>query len=188
MDLKVRQDLHATLEKLTHSGAPSLNQELMKKIKNICRCSRIAGEPFNKVYLFGVYLRQSDVYVQAAYEIVMNDLRENHAEVRLSAFQVANELFIRSHLFRELVISNFKRFASLITGTDPASHLPLPKDSAAQLKKSSLLAIKQWNQKYGDAYPKLKLGFNYLKFNRKVRDGAGLMISGSTFTGIHYIG
>ena len=38
MDLNVREELHATIEKLTHSGAPSLDSALVKKVKDICRC------------------------------------------------------------------------------------------------------------------------------------------------------
>ena len=37
-----------------------------------------------------------------------------------------------------------------------------------QLKEKSLLAIRNWNEKFGEGYPKLKLGFNYLKYNKKV--------------------
>lgn len=99
--------------------------------------------------------------------MLMSHLAENHAEVRLSAFQLANELFLRSSQFRELLTSDFKTFAGLVTGTDPLSPLPPPKDAASQLKKGSLLAIKEWTQKYGRGYPKLKLGYNYLLFNRK---------------------
>ena len=38
----------------------------------------------------------------------------------------------------------------------------------AQLKEKSLLAIRSWNERFGEGYPKLKLGFNYLKYNKKV--------------------
>jgi hypothetical protein len=101
--------------------------------------------------------------------MLLRHLTKKHAEIRLSAFQVIDHIFMRSHLFRELLISDFKKFACLVTGTDPSAPLPPPKDAATRLKKSSLLAIREWNQKYGSSYPKLKLGFNYLKFNKKVR-------------------
>lgn len=101
--------------------------------------------------------------------MAMQDLSKKHAEVRLSTFQLIDYLFTRSHAFRELLISDFKGFAKLVTDTDPQNPLPPPKDAAARLKKSSLLAIKEWYHKYGHGYPKLKLGFNYLKFNKKVR-------------------
>ena len=107
--------------------------------------------------------------MRTAYELLLTHLSKDHAEVRFSSFQVIEELFPRSHLFRELLISDFRKFASLVAGTDPRLPLPLPKPAADQLKEKSLLAIRKWNDKYGDGYPKLKLGYNYLKVNKKVR-------------------
>jgi hypothetical protein len=37
MDANAREELHATVEKLTHSGNPSLDMDLVKKIKGMCR-------------------------------------------------------------------------------------------------------------------------------------------------------
>ena len=98
----------------------------------------------------------------------MKYLAKKHAEVRLSAFQVLNELFIRSNQFRELALADFKKLALLVTGTDAAHPLPPPKEAATKLKKESLLAIKEWNQKFGSGYQELRLGYNYLKYNKKV--------------------
>ncbi len=117
---------------------------------------------------FTLFIRSSDMYVRAVYEITMGHLSKDHAEVRLSSFQVIKELFSRSHIFRELVISEFQKFSVLVAGTDAHSPLPPPEQAAAQLKKKSLLAIREWNDKYGTGYPKLKLGYNYLKTNKKV--------------------
>lgn len=114
--------------------------------------------------------RQSDINIRTAYELLIRTLKEDHAEVRLSTFQVISDLFTRSSLFRDLLTSDFKAFASLVTGTDTKSPLPPPKEAAARLKKSSLLAIREWSRKYSHGYPKLKLGFNFLKFNKKVRE------------------
>ena len=112
--------------------------------------------------------RSSDANVRAVHELVMGDLAKKHAEVRLSAFQIVVELFPRSHLFRQLLISDFQRLAELATGTEPRHPLPPPAPAASRLKETSLLAIRQWNERFGDGYPKLKLGFNHLKHNRKV--------------------
>ena len=98
----------------------------------------------------------------------MSNLSKKHSEVRLSAFQVATELFPRSHLFRQLLISDFQQLARLVTGTESKHPLPPPRPAAARLKESSLLAIRQWNEKFGEGYPKLRLGYNYLKHTRKV--------------------
>ncbi len=106
--------------------------------------------------------------MREVYRLVMKYLSKKHAQVRLSSFQVLNELFQRSNQFREHTLADFKTLASLVTGTDNSHPLPLPKEAAVQLKKESLLAIREWNQKFGSGYPELRLGFNYLKFNRKV--------------------
>lgn len=106
--------------------------------------------------------------LRAAYDIVMSHLSKDHAEIRLSSFQLVDELFSRSHLFRELLISDFQLFSKLVTGVDTSYPLPPPKVVAEQLKEKSLLAIKKWNEKFGEGYPKLRLGYNFLKFNKKV--------------------
>lgn len=106
--------------------------------------------------------------MRTTYDLVLLNLSKDHAEVRLSAFQIVAELFPRSHLFRELVISNFQQLAELVTGTESKQHLPPPQPAATRLKEISLLAIRQWNDKFGDGYPKLKLGYNFLKHRKKV--------------------
>ena len=40
MDIALRQELISLVEDLTHSGAPSLNEEKMKRLKNICKCEQ----------------------------------------------------------------------------------------------------------------------------------------------------
>ena len=98
----------------------------------------------------------------------MTHLAKKHAEVRLSAFQIAAELFPRSHVFRQLLCSDFQRLAELVTGTEARHPLPPPAPAASRLKETSLLAIRHWNEQFGEGYPKLKLGFNHLKHNKKV--------------------
>lgn len=100
----------------------------------------------------------------------MCHLAKSHAEIRFSAFQIIDDLFQRSHLFRELLLSDFQRFTQLVTGTDPKQPLPLPKTVASKLKEKSLLAIRQWHDKFGEGYPRLKISYNYLKSNKKVQD------------------
>ena len=61
-----------------------------------------------------------------------------------------------------------KLITNLVCGVESTEPLPPPKHAANRLKEHSLLAIKQWMEKYGDGYPKLKLGYQYLKYNKKV--------------------
>ena len=52
--------------------------------------------------------RLSNDYVDHVYESVMAQLDKDHAEIRLSAFQIASELFSRSHQFRIRLVDNFQ--------------------------------------------------------------------------------
>jgi hypothetical protein len=145
MDLVAHQELSDTIETLTHSGSPALDQKLMKKVKDTCR--------------------SSGVFVKTAYDTLMRHLNKDHSEVRLSTFQVINELFQRSHSFRQMVSANLHGILTQVTGMSP---LPPPQAAANKLKQFSLTSIKSWVDKYGSGYPKLKLGYNHLKLNKKV--------------------
>nr|XP_015816336.2 UV-stimulated scaffold protein A isoform X3 [Nothobranchius furzeri] len=88
MDSSQRQQLSELVEDLTTSGQMQLNQDKMKKLKNICR---VSNECIDHVY-----------------HSAMSQLNQDHAEIRLSAFQVISELFSRSHHFRTLLVENFQ--------------------------------------------------------------------------------
>ena len=63
-----------------------------------------------------VYYRTSDGYVKHAYELLMSQMTVDHSEVRLSTFQMIDELFQRSHAFRELLLQDFQTFLELSAG------------------------------------------------------------------------
>jgi hypothetical protein len=46
----------------------------------------------------------------------MTQLEKDHAEIRLSAFQIADQIFVRSHQFRDLILSDFHTFLELTAG------------------------------------------------------------------------
>ncbi|XP_072051903.1 UV-stimulated scaffold protein A-like [Amphiura filiformis] len=143
--LKKLEDL---IEKITTTGRPTLDEGLMKQIKKICKIS--------------------DDYVEHTFHLVITQLNKSHCEIRLSAFQVINELFSRSHHFRELLVTDMQEFLELAVETDPDAPLPPPKPAAKTLKESALRAIQVWHNKFGKAYKKLALGYNFLKFQKKV--------------------
>ncbi|KAG8137726.1 putative KIAA1530-like protein, partial [Naja naja] len=68
-------------------------------------------------------------------------LSQDHAEIRLSAFQVVDQLFARSHLFRTRLISNFQEFLELTVETNYDQPLPPPTDVAQKLKKAAIKSI-----------------------------------------------
>jgi hypothetical protein len=56
------------------------------------------------------------MYVKEAYHMLLTQLEKEHSEIRLSAFQMIDELFNRSHVFRELMLSDLQTFLELTVG------------------------------------------------------------------------
>nr|XP_031540587.1 UV-stimulated scaffold protein A [Vicugna pacos] len=107
------QKLSKLVEELTTSGEPQLNPEKMKELKKICK--------------------SSEEQLSHTYHLLMAQLSQEHAQVRLSTFQAVDELFTRSHQFRMLVVSNFQEFLELTLGTDHERPLPPPREVAQRL-------------------------------------------------------
>uniref|UniRef100_UPI003AAECDD2 UV-stimulated scaffold protein A n=1 Tax=Centroberyx gerrardi TaxID=166262 RepID=UPI003AAECDD2 len=148
MELAQRDRLSELVEELTTSGQPQLNQDKMKEVKRICKVSTDC--------------------VDHVYHSVMSQLNQEHAEIRLSAFQIASELFSRSHQFRTLLVDNFQEFLELTVETDSEQPLPPPKEVAKKLKSSAIQTVQSWQASYGSAYKKLALGYHFLKQVKKV--------------------
>nr|XP_025743242.1 UV-stimulated scaffold protein A isoform X1 [Callorhinus ursinus] len=142
------QKLSQLVEELTTSGEPQLNPEKMKELKKICK--------------------SSEEQLSHAYHLLMAQLSQDHAEIRLSAFQAIDELFARSHQFRMLVVSNFQEFLELTLGTDHEQPLPPPREVAQRLRQAATRAIQGWHEKYGAAYKKLSLGYHFLRHRKQV--------------------
>ncbi|MCJ8733852.1 hypothetical protein PDJAM_G00228580 [Pangasius djambal] len=148
MDQEKRDKLSELVEELTTSGEPQLNQAKMKEVKKICKLS--------------------NDYIDHFYHLVMTQLNQDHAEVRFSAFQMAAELFSRSHHFRALVVTNLQEFLELTVETDVEQPLPPPKEVARKLKTQAIQTVQAWQSTYGEAYKKLALGYHFLKQVKKV--------------------
>ncbi len=63
------------------------------------------------------FCRQSDEYVKHAYHLLMTQLEKQHSEIRLSSFLIVDELFHRSHCFRDELLGDFQYFLMLVAGT-----------------------------------------------------------------------
>ncbi|XP_041653616.1 UV-stimulated scaffold protein A [Cheilinus undulatus] len=148
MELSQRDRLSALVEDLTTSGEPQLNQEKMKEIKKICKVSNDC--------------------IDHVYHSLMSQLNQEHAEIRLSAFQIASELFSRSHHFRTLLVDKFQEFLELTIETDSEQPLPPPKEVAKKLRALAIQTVQSWQASYGTAYKKLALGYHFLKQVKKV--------------------
>lgn len=148
MELSQRDRLSELVEELTTSGQPELNQNKLKEVKKLCKAS--------------------DDCIDHVYHSIMSQLNQEHAEIRLSAFQIASELFDRSHHFRTLLVDNFQEFLELTVETDLEQPLPPPKEVAKKLKSLAIKTVQSWQATYGSAYKKLALGYHFLKQVKKV--------------------
>ncbi|XP_051715894.1 UV-stimulated scaffold protein A [Ctenopharyngodon idella] len=148
MDQTMRDKLSQLVEELTTSGEPQLNQDKMKEVKKICKVS--------------------NDYIDHFYHLIMTQLNQEHAEIRLSAFQMVSEIFSRSHHFRGLLITNFQEFLELTVETDAEQPLPPPKEVARKLRTLAIQTVQSWHAMYGEAYKKLSLGYHFLKQIKKV--------------------
>ncbi|XP_069695250.1 UV-stimulated scaffold protein A-like [Periplaneta americana] len=148
LDNSLCTELGKCVETLTHTGQKVLDKDILKKLKNICKIS--------------------DGYVEHAYHVLIYQLEKGHAEIRFSAFQICDELFRRSHCFRELLVSNLQHVMELTCETNSDCHLPPPRSVALSLKRMALQSIQEWNKVYGDGYKKLQLGYNFLRHCKKV--------------------
>ncbi|KAG7166527.1 UV-stimulated scaffold protein A-like [Homarus americanus] len=140
--------LKKLVEELTTSGKDKLDETNFKKVKNICK--------------------RSDIYVIELYRLLSKQLKRKHAEIRFSAFQICDEIFRKSHCFRELLLKDFCNIVDLVLGLDPQKPLPKPEAVAKNLKQKSVEAIQYWYDNFSDGYVTLKLAYNYLRDCKKV--------------------
>lgn len=151
MVMEVEEDLYQLkflVEALTTSGKDKLDEEALKKVKKICR--------------------KSDSYVQELYKILNKQLKKRHAEIRFSAFLICDEIFQKSHCFRELLLKDFKQITNLLLGFDKKNPLPKPYPVARKLKQKCVEAFQKWYDNYGEGYLTLRLGYKYLRDCKKV--------------------
>ncbi|GAB1289545.1 UV-stimulated scaffold protein A [Apodemus speciosus] len=156
------QKLSQLIEELTTSGESQLNAQKMKELKKICKVLEVQLRTSHKL------VRSSEEQLSHAYRLLMTQLTQEHAEIRLSAFQIVDELFTRSHQFRVLLVSDFQEFLELTLGTDSDRPLPPPREAAQRLRQAAMQAVEGWNEKFGEAYKKLALGYHFLKHTKKV--------------------
>ncbi|KAJ2501964.1 hypothetical protein GGH96_001490 [Coemansia sp. RSA 1972] len=107
---------------------------------------------------------QSIIQVSQA---IQQALEKRHAQVRLSALQLANIVFCRSHQFRLLVIDKLPRWFELVLGTNHKK-LPAPVQYAQELRDTAAEIYYMWVERFGNGYQRLVYGFRYLRFIEQV--------------------
>jgi len=135
------------VEKITITGKPSLDEDLLKPIKKACK--------------------HNDAYLLPVFKIIMKQLDRKHSEIRLSSFQLLVELFERSHKFRLLVLEELYAIFELTLETNDVI-LPPPKAAAKKLRTLSAETMHKWVKKFASAYRKLEHGYNYLRQVKRV--------------------
>ncbi len=120
-------------------------------------------DPFRLKTLKGL-LKSDQCFVEPLIVEIFKALHRQNSETRLGAVLLVNEIFLRSSRFRELLIDDFQDFLLLTAETDAIRWpLPDPKDVSKDLKLFTMKSVQKWHEKYGQAYRKLDLAFNYLK-------------------------
>ncbi|KAL9833172.1 UV-stimulated scaffold protein A [Arabidopsis thaliana] len=137
------------IEKATKSTAQEVDPRLLKAIKSI--------------------VRYSDSEVRLSSQTLMELMRHNHSQVRYLTLFIIDELFMRSKLFRTLIIENLDQLLSLSIGFRSNLPLPAPPAVATTLRSKAIEFLEKWNLSFGFHYKELRLGFDYLKNTLKLK-------------------
>ncbi|KAJ2910562.1 hypothetical protein GGI21_000743 [Coemansia aciculifera] len=142
--------LETLVTELTETGLDSLNTTKLQELKCYCQQQQSSSTDGH-----------SPVF--SAFQALLRALSKEHAQIRLSSLQAINELFVRSHEFRQLVVGELPCIMGLVFGAYQRP-LPRPSEHAALLKQLGCECMYLWTEKYGAAYQRLVLGFRYLRY------------------------
>ncbi|KAF5451752.1 hypothetical protein F2P56_026829 [Juglans regia] len=131
------------IEKATNSTAPEVDPRLLKAIKLV--------------------VRYSDSELRLAARTLMALMKRDHSQVRYLTLLIIDELFMRSKLFRTVLVENLDQLLSLSVGFRRNLPLPAPPAVASVLRSKAIEFLEKWNTSFGVHYRQLRLGFDYLK-------------------------
>ncbi|PSS03937.1 UV-stimulated scaffold protein like [Actinidia chinensis var. chinensis] len=131
------------IEKATNSTAAEVDPRILKAIKSV--------------------VRYSDSELRLAAQTLMNLMKRDHSQVRYLALLIIDELFMRSKLFRTLLVENLDQLLTLSVGFRRNLPLPAPPSVASVLRSKAIEFLEKWNVSYGLYYRQLRLGFDHLK-------------------------
>ncbi|PKI43430.1 hypothetical protein CRG98_036187 [Punica granatum] len=135
--------VRALIEKATNSTAREVDPRLLKSIKSV--------------------VRYSDSELRVAAQTLMSLMKRNHSQVRYLSLLIVDELFMRSKLFRTLIVENLDQLLSFSVGFRRNMPLPAPAVIASCLRSKAIEFLEKWNASFGVHYRQLRLGFDYLK-------------------------
>ncbi|KAI3800591.1 hypothetical protein L1987_28683 [Smallanthus sonchifolius] len=131
------------IEKATNSTKPDLDPRIVKSIKSV--------------------VRHSDSELRLAVENLMSLMKRDHSQVRYLTLTIIHELFMRSKLFRTLIVENLDQLLTLSVGFRRNQPLPAPPAIASKLRSKAIEFLEKWNHTFGIHYRQLRLGYDYLK-------------------------
>ncbi|KAG0231524.1 hypothetical protein BGW42_000169 [Actinomortierella wolfii] len=129
LNIETRDALSALIQTATKTGELQLDPD--QKIKSICK--------------------KSENNVRCAYDLIMNQLKQKHAQIRYSCTQLIQELFQRSHVFRDCLVEDYPTFLQLTVGIHQHT-LPPPVAFAEKTKQLAISLTNEWFKKYGTVY------------------------------------
>ncbi|KAE7999356.1 hypothetical protein FH972_003796 [Carpinus fangiana] len=135
--------VRALIEKATNSTAQEVDPRLLKAIKSV--------------------VRYSDRELRLAAQTLMDHMKRDHSQVRYLTLLIIDELFMRSKLFRTILVENLDQLMSLSVGFRRNLPLPAPPAVASVLRSKAIEFLEKWNSSFGIHYRQLRLGFDYLK-------------------------
>ncbi|GJP66314.1 hypothetical protein CLOP_g23221 [Closterium sp. NIES-67] len=108
-------------------------------------------------------VRQDDDCMRAAFDAIMTRLENKHAQIRLLLLLVIDYLFMRSRIFRHLLLpAHLLPFLRLTLGIHPAFPLPPPAARASLLRARTLECLQAWAAAFVAYYPSLGMALRYL--------------------------
>ncbi|KAH7512074.1 hypothetical protein FEM48_Zijuj12G0051900 [Ziziphus jujuba var. spinosa] len=135
--------VRALIEKATNSTQPEVDPRLLKAIKSV--------------------VRYSDSELRLAVHALMEFMKRDHSQVRYLTLLIIDQLFMRSKLFRTLLVENLDQLLTLSVGFRRNQPLPAPPSVATLLRNKAIEFLEKWNSSFGIQYRQLRLGFDYLK-------------------------
>ncbi|TXG63035.1 hypothetical protein EZV62_010029 [Acer yangbiense] len=138
-----RGKVRALIDMATNSTEREVDPRLLKAIKSV--------------------VRYSDPELRLAAQTLMDLMKRDHSQVRYLTLLIIDELFMRSKLFRTLVIENLDQLLSLSVGFRRNLPLPAPPAIATILSSKAIEFLEKWNASFGVHYRQIRLGFDYLK-------------------------
>lgn len=131
------------IERATNSTQPEVDPRLLKAIKSV--------------------VQYSDSELKLAAHALMEFMKRDHSQIRYLTLLIIDQLFMRSKLFRTLLVENLDQLLTLSIGFRRNQPLPAPPSVATILRNKAIEFLEKWNSSFGIHYRQLRLGFDYLK-------------------------